>query len=752
MIRNALMLTMMTAGLAHAQERELAAKLGQLEDKSISTAGFTERMMPRLLGDDARERIRAANRRETETWRKVANREDWEQYVRPRIEALRRSLGESLPFGGKVEVHVSRTIKGDGYRIENTVFQSHHGLWVTANLYLPEKEPRSMPGILIIHSHHNPKTQGELQDMGIIWSKAGCAVLVMDQIGHGERRDHPFNDEKSYDGKFPVSRQDYHFRYNLSLQLYAIGESLIGWMANDVRRGVDLLLQKGCDKEKIILMGSVAGGGDPAGVTAALDGRIKAVVPFNFGGPQPETVFPLPEDTEHAFNYAGGGSWESTRNLRLSAREGFMPWVIVGSVAPRGLIHAHEFAWDMERDPVWKRYQKIFGFYKAEDRLTWSKGAGSVRGSGPGNTHCNNIGAVHRKCIYPALEKWFGIAPPAKENDTRHPSADLMCWTPELKKQLKPRTVWETARKIGDEQTKLAEQRFIKNPGVERKRQEWAEVLGDIEPRPVMKVLGKESEKVGDVTFERTLLQLEENVLIPVLLLSPRRDGGKKAPIVVGVAQDGKAAFLRKRADDIAELLKKGIAVCLIEVRGTGESKPGDGRGRTSGASSISASELMLGHPLLGSRLRDLRSVLAWLRKRDDVDGVRMAVWGESFSPVNAQAASLAVPYGAEQEPNLAEPLGGLLALFAKLYEADLHSAYGRGGLSEYVTLLESPFLYVPHDTVVPGAVKAGDLRFVRGYVFNYRQSDVRDAQNRFSAGPPANDSASRWLIGRLTK
>src|SRR5262245_64743856 len=104
-----------------------------------------------------------------------------------------------------------------------------------------------------------------------------------------------------------------------------------------------LVARPGVDSKRIILLGSVAGGGDPAGVTAALDQRIACVVPFNFGGPQPENRYPLPDDAETSFNYAGGGSWESTRNLARSAADGFLPWVIVGSVAPRKLIHAHEF-------------------------------------------------------------------------------------------------------------------------------------------------------------------------------------------------------------------------------------------------------------------------------------------------------------------------------------------------------------------------------------------------------------------------
>ena len=118
-------------------------------------------------------------------------------------------------------------------------------------------------------------------------------------------------------------------------------------------------------------------------MTAALDPRFTCVVPFNFGGPQPENRYPLPDDAETSFNYAGSGSWESTRNLRDSAAKGFLPWVIVASVAPRQLIHAHEFSWDRERDPVWKRYQKVWGFYDATDNLSFTTGTGVIHDNDP---------------------------------------------------------------------------------------------------------------------------------------------------------------------------------------------------------------------------------------------------------------------------------------------------------------------------------------------------------------------------------
>ena len=54
--------------------------------------------------------------------------------------------------------------------------------------------------------------------------------------------------------------------------------------------------------------------------------------------------------------------------------------------------------------------------------------------------------------------------------------------------------------------------------------------------------------------------------------------------------------------------------------------------------------------------------------------------------------------------------MGGLLALLAPLFEKDIRCVYIRGGLVSYASVLESPFLYVPHDVVVPGALTVGDV------------------------------------------
>jgi dienelactone hydrolase len=692
-------------------KKSLADQLRELEGRVLPAEGDLAKQLPRMLSQQARDGIRAANERETRTWREVKTRADWEQYRDVRIQALRDSLGTFPTAPREVKVRVVQELEGDGHRIKILVFESRPGLFVTANLYLPADAPRSAAGILICHSHHAPKSEGELQDMGMTWARAGNVVLVMDQLGHGERRQHPFIDASSYPKPFRVGRQDYYFRYHVGSQLHLLGDSLMGWMVWDLMRGVDVLLaQPGVDKEKIILLGSVAGGGDPAAVTAALDRRIAAVAPFNFGGPQPETIYPLPADAEDAFNYAGGGSWESTRNLRLSARDGFLPWVIVGAAAPRRLIYGHEFSWDRDRDPVWKRLEKIYGFYDAADRLAAAPGKGRI-GTPDNGTECNNIGPWHRKLMHPLFQRWFDLPVPAEEFKQRRPSKELVGLTPDVVKDLKPRPLVEVAAALGEERAAAARRSLAGlKPDDQRKRlrEVLTRLLGEVDFRYKPKVLSQEAVQAGGVAIHRVALEVEPGTVVPLLLLVPPGKDRARRPLVVGICQQGKAELLKGRAEVVAALLDAGVAVCLPDVRGTGESNPGN-RDRQSPATSISSSELMLGQTLVGLRLRDLRAILKYLRTRDDLDTKRLALWGDSLAPVNVADRDVKVPLDLEQ-PDHAEPLGGLLALFGGLFEDDVKAIYVRGGLAGYQSVLQSPFVCLPHDAIVPGALTAGDL------------------------------------------
>ena len=675
---------------------------------------------PRQLRHHLAARQRAVNDRDRAGWAQLRSLADWERFVAPRIAALRRSLGQFPTPPAKLPVHVTRTISGDGFRIENLVYESRPGVFVTANLYLPAlppapasaptAPPAKLPALVLIHSHHNAKTQSELQDMGMTWARAGCAVLVPDQPGYGERRDHP-----------PGARQDYRFRYYSALQLHTLGDSLMGWMVWDTSRGLDALLQRAnIDREKIILLGAVAGGGDPAAVVGALDPRFTCVAPFNFGGPQPETRFPLPEDAGVTFDYLGGGSWESTRNLLRSGSDGFLPWVIVASLAPRRLIYGHEFSWDRERDPVWRRLEQVFAWHGVPENLAFTHGLGRLSGRPPEASHCNNIGVPHRQRIHAALEKWFGIR--AIEYSQPLPATELLCFTPELRAQLRPRPAHEIYAHLGAARvTALRAQLAPLPPPAQRAllQTEWTRLLGRVAPvrgsvstAPVAEVLQPaEPDKFATARVWRTVLDVEPGITVPLLLLLPTKPAppGPRAPLVIALAQHGAAKFLSDRKAALTELLARGIAVCLPEVRGTGASSPAGSREMRSEATSLSATELMLGGTLLGARLRDLRTVFVALREIAEVDATRVALWGDSFAPVNPPDYTEPL-IGEGRAPHASEPLGGLLALFGALFEDDVRAVVARGIFPGFQALLRAPFCHVPHDAVVPGALTAGDL------------------------------------------
>ena len=83
--------------------------------------------------------------------------------------------------------------------------------------------------------------------------------------------------------------------------------------------------------------------------------------------------------------------------------------------------------------------------------------------------------------------------------------------------------------------------------------------------------------------------------------------------MVLAFAQNGKGAFLSDRAAEVTSLLKRGVALCLADVRGSGESASGEAA-RGSGLASLAATELMLGNTALGARLKDARSVVRYFR------------------------------------------------------------------------------------------------------------------------------------------
>ena len=141
------------------------AKVLAVVDSDVFSADERARRTT-MLSDDADARLREANRRDARQWANVRSKADWEKFRDARLQALRDSLGSFPPPPKTLRVEATATLNGNGFTIENLVFESRPGLIVTANLYVPDPARPKMPGILICHSHHNPKTRRSSRTWG----------------------------------------------------------------------------------------------------------------------------------------------------------------------------------------------------------------------------------------------------------------------------------------------------------------------------------------------------------------------------------------------------------------------------------------------------------------------------------------------------------------------------------------------------------------------------------------------------------
>lgn len=691
----------------------LAAELAALESRvwsPLERRYFAARsMVQRRL----RKRAEQAIFEERRAWEAVKTRQDWERFREVRLRALRESVGQFPPPRPPLDVRVTARHEGRGYRLENLVFQSRPGFYVTANLYLPAQAAPRLPGMIIMHSQHYPKTQGELHDMGELWARTGCAVLIVERPGYGERVE-----------TTPWYRQAYASRFTFTKQLFLVGESYSGWAAWDVIRSVDLLFERpNIDRERIIVLGSVAGGGEPAALAAALDPRISAVVPFNY-------------DQGH-LRVHGDSPGQIIKQ--------FTPWFVAASVAPRRFVRAFEFGWEGAEEPdypeLWvdglRRSQKVWDFYGVGDNLASSQAYGLIRLSTERVSHCFSIGAQQRVELYPIFLSWFNIPFPSAEDmsilpdsglsvspareearrqeaQRRRPHAGLLSIPPAVSAQLPRQKLHQIAHAMALEllQAARAGRRGLgAEQRLQRLRDDLRVKLGDIAPPafPKNQVLWRRFLS-GGVEAEAVTVEVEDGITVPLLLLRPA--GRQQTAVVVAVAQGGKERFLSDRAKILKNLLRAGVALCLPDVRGTGETSPSSDRSDGGPHHSLAQLEFDMGGSLLGARLKDLRTVLAYLRGRPDLDRRRIAVWGDSFAPPNPSDLfldELQVEVGPQIQYK-AEPLGAHLALLAGLYEERLRAVAAQGGLAGYLTVLEDAFTYTPIDAIVHGLLEVADI------------------------------------------
>ncbi|MCL4782782.1 MAG: acetylxylan esterase [Bryobacterales bacterium] len=123
-------------------------------------------------------------------FRGILTLREWEK-ARPQF--LRDFLWElGLPEGPRTEplqARITGRLERNGYRVENVVFQSSPGFYVTGNLYLPAQRPQGGAPVVVYVCGHSPSPLGAkiaYQHHALWFVKHGFAAFVLDTIEFAE--------------------------------------------------------------------------------------------------------------------------------------------------------------------------------------------------------------------------------------------------------------------------------------------------------------------------------------------------------------------------------------------------------------------------------------------------------------------------------------------------------------------------------------------------------------------------------------
>jgi len=172
-----------------------------------------------------------------------------------------------MGVSGPVACHPYGTVARDAYHVEKLTYESEPGIQVPALLFVPDTGGASRKPALV-YLNGGGKAEGVSGDVEPI-VKSGFVVLSLDARGLGETRASTERNATDFDRYFGD--------YDNAMTAILIGKTMPGMRAQDITRGIDLLLARAdVDGANIFGFGKDAGA-VPMLYAAVLDSRIRRV-------------------------------------------------------------------------------------------------------------------------------------------------------------------------------------------------------------------------------------------------------------------------------------------------------------------------------------------------------------------------------------------------------------------------------------------------------------------------------------------
>jgi dienelactone hydrolase len=520
------------------------------------------------------------------------------------------------------------------YSVEKVYFESAPGFFVTGNLYRPKNVTGSTPGVLFAHGHWadarlTETPEGELrrelaegeerfeqggrsrfQSMCVQLARMGCVVWQWDMLGNSDSQQLSMELAHGFKTQRPEMNTVEHWGL-FSPQAEAHLQSVMGLQTWNSLRSLDFLLSLSeIDPSRIAITGA-SGGGTQTMLLAAIDPRVT----LSFPAVMVSTAM------------QGGCTCENASLLRVNT--GNIEFAGLFAPKPQGMTCANDWTKEMFTKGF-PELRQLYTLLGAPDNVMLKRG----------EHFPHNYNAVSRSAFYTCLNRHFklGQKEPVIERDYEPLNREqLSVWDehhpapkaadPAFERQLLRQLHEDAQKQLAAEQT--TPERFRETYGgafdivldgglTEAGAVEWAET---------QKLdRGSWSEVMG---LLRNKTYREE---LPTILCTPKQGNGH---IVVWLSGAGKSALYAADGSlrsEVARLVNSGASVIGADLLYQGEFLA-DGKlltqtPRVKNPREAGAYTLGYNHALFVHRVRDVLSVVQWVKNTADRQARRLSVVG----------------------------------------------------------------------------------------------------------------------------
>ena len=548
---------------------------------------------------------------------KLSTLNDWQARQELMLNKLRQAVG---PFPEKqpLKPTITSTIERPGYRIENVVYQSQPGFYVTASIFIPNKGQESgpLPAVVYCSGHIWESYRSAGYQTAILnLVKKGFVVLAYDPMGQGERLG--YYDPATQRSRLvsPSSEHSYP-----GAQLFITGNTLASYFIWDGIRSVDYLLtRKEVDPNRIGITGR-SGGGTQSAFIATFDDRIKAAAP---------------EDYVTSFNwlYQSLGPQDAEQNFMHGISSGIDIADLLAVRAPKPTL---VIATSRDMFPIQgtmetvKEVKPLYDLYGKPDEFAMVTDDG-----GHESTKKN------REAMYAFFQRTLNNPGSSNEEDIAHLSAKQLqvTNTGQVATSYKVETVFSLNRKDASGKTKALDDKrknspnYLKNLLLIAKR-----ISGFREPVKVPKLVFAGRIQRNGYVIEKFMVKGEGEYDIPYLLIKPNNAGDRA---LLYLDPKGKSVYSAKPGE-VEWFVKRGITVMVPDMLGNGELGPGVFQG-DSYIDSISYnnwfSAMLIGRSITGVHAGDIVTLSRVLKAQIGTKKI-LALAKNSLSPALLHAAA----------------------------------------------------------------------------------------------------------------